>query len=123
LVRRSPVADASFAGPSWTASSPTLHDDKVLAVADIAAAENLRVNSKHGIVDILRGGLPPLDYATVAARALLTEVGGEQAPIAALRSVVGFKRLAGRPRDRNDLEELEALHGELPVDQIPGLDP
>jgi hypothetical protein len=41
---------------------------------------------------------------------------------AALSSIVGFKRLAGRPRDRNDLEELEALHGELPVDPIPGLD-
>jgi hypothetical protein len=70
----------------------------------------------------LPGGLPPLDYATVATRALLTDVGTEQAPIAALRSIVGFKRLAGRPRDRNDLEELEALHGELPIDPIPGLD-
>jgi hypothetical protein len=32
------------------------------------------------------------------------------------------KRLAGRPRDRNDLEELEAFHGELPIEPIPGLD-
>ena len=70
----------------------------------------------------MRGGLPPLDYETVAGYAQATEVGGESAPVAALRSIVGFKRLAGRPRDRTDLEELEALHGELPIDPIPGLD-
>jgi hypothetical protein len=104
-------------------SSPSRQSNfYLLDAADIGAADNLRVNSRHGIVDILRGRLPPLDYATVSERALLTDVVGEQAPIAAPRSVVGFRRLAGRPRDRNDLEELEALHGELPVDAIPGLD-
>lgn len=29
---------------------------------------------------------------------------------------------AGRPQDRLDLTELEAIHGELPIDPIPGLD-
>jgi hypothetical protein len=71
---------------------------------------------------MLRGGLPPLDYDTVARNAIAVEVGGEQAPIAGLRSIVGFKRLAGRPQDRRDLEELESLYGELPTDEIPGLD-
>jgi hypothetical protein len=42
--------------------------------------------------------------------------------IAALSSVVGFKRLAGRPQDHLDLAELEAIYGPLPVDPIPGLD-
>ena len=37
-------------------------------------------------------------------------------------SIVGFKRLAGRPRDRNDLLGLEEIHGELPIEPIPGLD-
>lgn len=73
-------------------------------------------------VILMRGGLPPLDYDTVAGYAVPTEVGSEVAPIAALRSIIGFKRLAGRPRDKNDLEELEAFHGELPIDPIPGLD-
>ena len=70
----------------------------------------------------MRGGLPPLDYETVAAGAIEGEAGGEPARFASLRSIVGFKRLAGRPQDKRDLEELEALHGELPIDSIPGLD-
>lgn len=70
----------------------------------------------------MRGGLAPLDYETVAARAVELEVGDEKAPVASLSSIVGFKRLAGRPRDRRDLEELEAFHGELPSEPIPGVD-
>ena len=99
-----------------------LHDDKALDEADIAEADHLRVRTRHGIVDVLRGGLPPLDYETVAAGAIEGEVGGEPARFAGLRSVVGFKRLAGRPQDKRDLEELEDLYGELPIDPIPGLD-
>jgi hypothetical protein len=47
---------------------------------------------------------------------------GHTVRVAALPSVVGFKRLAGRPQDRLDLAELEAIYGSLPVDPIPGLD-
>jgi hypothetical protein len=75
---------------------------------EITATEHLRVRSRHGIVDLLRGGAPPLDFGTVAALAIKGEVGGETAEFASLRSIVGFKRLAGRPQDRRDLEELEA---------------
>ncbi len=62
------------------------------------------------------------DSDTVATHAIDAEVGGEPARVASLRSIVGFKRLAGRPQDRRDLEELEAFHGELPIESIPGLD-
>lgn len=48
--------------------------------------------------------------------------GLEHVCVTALPSVVGFKRLARRPQDRVDLEELEAIHGDLPVEPIPGLD-
>jgi hypothetical protein len=98
------------------------YDGKTVTAADVGREEHLRLATKHGIVDIMRGGLPPLDFDTVARYAVPTEIGREVAPIAALRSIIGFKRLAARPRDRNDLEELEAFHGELPIDPIPGLD-
>ena len=99
-----------------------LHDGKRLAPADIDGAHHLRVRSRHGIVDIMRGGLAPLDYESVAASAIELDRGGEPAPFASLRSIVGFKRLAGRGQDRVDLENLERVNGELPEDDIPGLD-
>jgi hypothetical protein len=99
-----------------------LRDGKVLTQEEVARAHHLRVISRYGIVDLMRGGLPPLDYDTVSADAIDAEVGSQPARIAGLRSIVGFKRLAGRPQDRRDLEELEAFHGELPIEPIPGLD-
>ncbi len=99
-----------------------LHDGKSLNLDDVLDAHHIRIRSKHGIVDIMRGGLPPLDYETVDKRAIDAEVGGQPARFAGLRSIVGFKRLAGRPQDRRDLEELESFYGELPIEPIPGLD-
>ena len=104
------------------AKATRLHDGKVLGGGDVAAAHHLRVNSRHGIIDIMRGGLPPLDFETVARRAVELDVGDEAAPFASLQTIVGFKRLAGRDQDRLDLKALERLHGELPVEPIPGLD-
>lgn len=51
------------------AEATRLYDAKALTHEDVAAAHHLRVNSRHGIVDILRGGPPPLDYETVASEA------------------------------------------------------
>ena len=97
-------------------------DGKVLRGEDVAKTQHLRVDSRHGVIDILRGGLPPLDYETVAAQAV--EGSWREAPfrVASLRSLVGFKRLADRPGDRVDLERLEQVNGELPIDPIPSLD-
>ena len=99
-----------------------LRDGTVLTRAEVSAAEHLRVATRNGIVDILRGGVPPLDFETVARRAEETEWGGQRIRVASLASLVGFKRLANRPRDQLDLAELEAIHGTLPIDPIPGLD-
>jgi hypothetical protein len=83
---------------------------------------HLRTRTSAGYIDILRGGLPPLDYETVSQRAISAAYAGASFRVAGLRSIVGFKRLADRPRDRNDLIGLEEVHGELPIDPIPGLD-
>ncbi len=95
LVPDGPEADAEIARFLARVEATRLYDGKELTAEDIAGAEHLRVNSRHGIVDILRGGLPPLDYESVAREAFIAEVGGESAPIANLRSLVGFKPSPG----------------------------
>ncbi len=122
LVPDGPEADEAIARFLDRAEARRLSDGKRLSRKDISGAEHLRVTSRHGIVDLMRGGAPPLDYDTVARRAEEAVWNGQTARIAALPSVVGFKRLAGRPRDRQDLDDLEAIYGELPIEPIPGLD-
>ncbi len=122
LVPDGPEANAAVLRFLERIDGRRLRDDKILALEDVAGAESLRVNSRHGIIDIMRGGLPPLDYDTVAERAETTDWEGLTIRMAALGSLVGFKRLAGRPQDAGDLTELEAIYGELPVEPIPGLD-
>jgi hypothetical protein len=99
-----------------------LRDAKRLTPDDVASAQHLRVSSRHGIIDMLRGGLPPLDYETVSKRAETANWEGQSIRVADLASLVAFKRLARRSQDRIDLSELEALYGELPAERIPGLD-
>jgi len=122
LVPDGADADAAVLRFLDRADGRRLRDDKVLTPADVAAAHHLRINSRHGIIDIMRGGLPPLDYDTVAEHAETTEWDGQAVRVAALSSVVGFKRLAGRPQDRMDLAELEGIYEELPIEPIPGVD-
>jgi hypothetical protein len=123
LVGEGPEADAAVLRFLQRVDGRRLRDGKILTPEDIADAESLRVNSRHGMIDILRGGLPPLDYDTVAERAEAVEFRGQTMRIASLRSLVAFKRLAHRPEpDQSDLRNLEALHGPLPIDRIPGLD-
>jgi hypothetical protein len=100
-----------------------LRDNAQLGDGHLLDQTHLRAKTRAGVVDILRGGLPPLDYETVEERAMRADYGTVEFLVAGLSSIVGFKRLADRPRDRNDLIGLAEIHGELPLDSIPGLDP
>lgn len=97
-------------------------DDAPLRDEHLLGRSHLRVKTRAGLIDIIRGGLPPLDYETVAERAMRADYSGVEFSVAGLSSIVGFKRLADRPRDRNDLIGLAEIHGELPIEPIPGLD-
>jgi hypothetical protein len=70
--------------------------------------EQLRVNSRRGIIDIIRGGSPSLGTVRWSA-SLHCRGRGFQAPC---------QKTTGPSR----LEELEAIYGDLPVEPIPGLD-
>jgi len=89
---------------------------------ELTGRAHSRLLTQRGLVDLIREGEPPLDFATVAAGAERAELGAGEFLVAGLKSIVSFKRLADRPRDRLDLEELRARHGELPFEALPGLD-
>jgi hypothetical protein len=99
-----------------------LRDEATLREEHLINQAHLRTRTDAGVVDILRGGLPPLDFDTVERHAIRADYGDMEFLLAGLSSIVGFKRLANRPRDRNDLIGLEEIHGKLPVEPIPGLD-
>jgi hypothetical protein len=99
-----------------------LRDEAPLSDEHLIDQSHLRARTDAGVIDILRGGLPPLDFDTVERHAIRADYAGVTFLLAGLSSIVGFKRLADRPRDRNDLIGLEEIHGELPVEPIPGLD-
>jgi hypothetical protein len=99
-----------------------LRDSLPLQEEHLLNMAHLRARTSAGIIDILRGGLPPLDFETVEERAKDAEYSDVRFLVAGLSSIVGFKRLAGRPRDQNDLIGLTEIHGELPIEPIPGLD-
>jgi hypothetical protein len=99
-----------------------LRDEAPLRDEHLIGQAHLRAKTDAGIIDILRGGLPPLDYETVEKHAIPADYGGVEFLLAGLSSIVGFKRLADRPRDRNDLIGLAEIHGELPLDPIAGVD-
>lgn len=122
LVPDGPDADAAVMRFLKRVEARRLRDEKVLTLEDIAATHHVRVSSRYGIIDVMRGGLPPLDYDTVARRAEEADWDGQTVRIASLSSLVGFKRLANRPEDQLDLAKLKAFHGELPIDPIPSLD-
>jgi hypothetical protein len=88
----------------------------------IATAETMRVDSRFGQVDLLREGDPPVDFTSVYEASIQLTFHGQSARVASLASLVALKRIAGRPRDQLDLTELERIHGELPIQPIPGLD-
>lgn len=66
-------------------------DGKLLTAEDVAGARHLCVDSRHGVIDVMRGGLPPLDYETVAANALEGSWRDSPFRVASLRSLGRFQ--------------------------------
>ncbi len=97
-------------------------DRRTVALELLAGSSHLRVDTDGGLIDLIREGEPPLDYASAARHALRADLGRGGFLIAGLVTIVAMKRLADRPQDRNDLLALEAEHGELPIVPIPGVD-
>ncbi len=96
-----------------------LGSDRELAAMDLESRAHLRVASRGGLIDLLREGESPLDFESASADALSADLGDGGFLVAGLATIVALKRLAGRPRDRQDLEALAEEHGPLPMLALP----
>src|SRR5690242_8772687 len=98
--------------------------DGQLILADSEIPEQgWQLETDVGRIDLLLEGEPPLDFASVSSSAIETSMDGVSVLVADLAHLVAFKRLAARPQDRVDLDELAALNGgTLPMLELPGID-
>ncbi len=99
LVPRAPVPARDFA-----------HPDKR---REWIAEKGMRVFTMHDprrpLVEVDLFVDPPIDFAELASRASWQMVAGQRVRIAAIDDLVAMKRLAGRPKDLEDIAALEAI--------------
>lgn len=100
---------------SWEA---TFASGAPIDVGRVVAGHLVPLRTPFAYVDVLPERPPPLSYAELAARADVKRVDGEAVPICSLADLVALKRIAGRPRDEQDLADLERAHGSLPPPPI-----
>jgi len=78
----------------------------------LARPVSFKVSTRHGAVQVLNRVTGVPRFADLASQMLQVEVDvGVLAPICSLEHLREMKRASGRPRDRVDLAELDALHG------------
>jgi hypothetical protein len=87
--------------------------------SQLGEAAHIRLETSAGLVDLLREGDPPLDYESGFADRMTVILDDVEIPVAGLALLATLKRVAGRLRDRADLDELERIHGELPTLPLP----
>lgn len=75
-----------------------------------AAGDRTLVATDLGPVDVLQG-LPQIPaFSQLNAQAVPVDLGGTVVRVCSLRALLEMKRASDRPRDRDDLEALEAAH-------------
>ena len=96
---RAPVAAAAFADPdqrrSWV-------EDKGAVVFTLWSAERPATEVDLFVTE-------PFAFDEADARAVRADLGSVTVPVASIADVIALKRLAGRPKDLEDIAALEAL--------------
>jgi Nucleotidyl transferase of unknown function (DUF2204) len=76
----------------------------------LAAGDRTLVATDLGPVDVLQG-LPQIpSFAQLDADAVAVDLGGTIVRVCSIDALLAMKRASDRPRDRDDIEALEAAH-------------
>jgi hypothetical protein len=84
---------------------------------DLAAGGNFRLETPFGLLDLMQwipGIAAEQAYVELAADAVPSTAFGIDVQVCSLAHLRHMKRIAGRPRDLQDLEDLAAAHPEAP---------
>lgn len=83
----------------------------------LAAGDRTLVDTDLGPVDVLQGlpQIPP--FSQLDAEAIAVDLGGTVVRVCSLESLLAMKRASDRPRDRDDVEALEAA--QTPQEDVP----
>ena len=87
--------------------------EAALDTAALAAVDTFRVDTDAGPLDCVGTPRGTTGYADIVRRAEVIDLGGFGFRVASLDDLIRMKRAAGHPRDRAELEVLEALREEL----------
>lgn len=80
----------------------------------LRAGDRTLLTTELGTVDVLQG-LPQVPgYADLEADAVEVDLDGTPIRVCSLEQLLAMKRASTRPRDRDDVEALEAAHGPEP---------
>lgn len=76
--------------------------------AELATGERVAIETELGLLDVVQGldGVPP--YAELRPSAVDAEILGVKVAICSIDALRQMKQTAGRPRDRVDIEDLDA---------------
>lgn len=106
-ARQLGVADGGFSGREMP-FDPTRPED-------LSAGGNFRLETRLGVLDLMQW-VPGIDaeqaYETLARDALEARAFGVIVRVCSLAALREMKRAAGRPRDAQDLADLDAAHPE-----------
>lgn len=86
--------------------------DAPLDPAALAAVDTFRVDTDAGPLDCVGTPRGTTGYADLVRRADVIDLGGFGFRVASLDDLIRMKRAAGHPRDRAELEVLEAVREE-----------
>ncbi len=78
----------------------------------LATGDRTFVSTELGPVDVLQGHPQIPRYADLEGGAQEVEIAGASVQVCSLEALLDMKRASGRLRDRDDLEALEAAHGD-----------
>jgi hypothetical protein len=84
----------------------------VLDARTLGRTAVLTLTTDIGDIDLLASPAGSGGYEDLAARADTFELGDVRVPVASIADLIAMKRAAGRPKDRIEVEILEALRDE-----------